>query len=280
MKRTKGTTPTQTARLVDGFKQLLEASPGDENAIQSYLEEHTELIVTPLLLNHGLHLNAVISKLAISASLISDFAYLTKSTVSWRLVLIELEPASTALFTKKKNLVTESAALKDALAQVRTWRDELNRSSDAIRKAVLPLLCPPQMRANRLEFGFVLIVGRDAELLSNQEHRDRFASYEADDGLIILTYDSLIRGAQLERPKDVLAARGRGFRMKHLNTEPSNTFGFLGPNELELTAPQMERLTSVGYDMEAWQKGELLRVNGKLPSSEADAEFQRLLGKR
>ena len=83
-------TSTTASRAVhERFSTLLKKTPGDEHAIQECMESDTELIPTPLLLNHGLHFNAVISKLPISASLVCDFAYLTKSTVGWRLVYIE-----------------------------------------------------------------------------------------------------------------------------------------------------------------------------------------------
>lgn len=77
--------------LIERFRSALEDDSLNENDIQRFLEENSELISTPFLLNHHLHFNVLISKFKISDGLISDFAYLTKSSDFWDLVLVEIE---------------------------------------------------------------------------------------------------------------------------------------------------------------------------------------------
>ena len=62
----------------------------NENEIQKFLATNTELIPLPYLLNHQVHFNFIFSKLTISDSLTSDYAYLTKSSAKWVMVLMEL----------------------------------------------------------------------------------------------------------------------------------------------------------------------------------------------
>lgn len=94
--------------LIERFKHKLDDISLNENHIQNFLEENTELISTPFLLNHHLHFNSIITKFKISDGLISDFAFLTKSTDFWHLVLVELEDPKKKylqIITNKSSLV-------------------------------------------------------------------------------------------------------------------------------------------------------------------------------
>ena len=68
--------------IVSEFEKNILSITGkkNENEIQSFLIDNTDLLPTPLLLNHGLHFDFIFSKLQISDGLISDFAYLTNSS--------------------------------------------------------------------------------------------------------------------------------------------------------------------------------------------------------
>jgi hypothetical protein len=263
-------------RIVREFRDLLKTAAHDERAVQSYLEANTELLLTPSLLNHGLHFNAVISQFPVNRSLTSDFAYLTKSSVAWRLVLVEIEQPGKTLFTNKRNWTTEATDFKDALAQVRTWQEQLTRDRNVIRTALGPLLQPLTMRENRLDISYVLVIGRDNEIENDQDRRDRIASL-GEQGITVLTYDSLLRGVEREPSKNVLAVSGRGFRIKHLHRPPGLLFAFLRPNQLLVETNQRAQLVSWGYDMDAWDNGELLVVNGKRPMKQAVHRLNDLL---
>ena len=74
--------------LIEKFKIFLDNEKNLENDIQKFLEKNTELIPLPFIENHGLHFNLVISKFKLGNEYITDFAYLTKSSIKWLLVLI------------------------------------------------------------------------------------------------------------------------------------------------------------------------------------------------
>ena len=51
--------------IVEEFKKLLNDKNKDENDVQRYLEDNSELIPLPFLAGHQLHESAIISKLPI-----------------------------------------------------------------------------------------------------------------------------------------------------------------------------------------------------------------------
>src|SRR5579875_207323 len=91
-----------TQKLIVSLQSTLSDPTQNENDVQRLLEANTELIPIPFLLNHHLHKNAVISKLPISTSLITDFAYLTKSSDEWWIVFVELESQHKKIFNRNE----------------------------------------------------------------------------------------------------------------------------------------------------------------------------------
>nr|GLK21608.1 hypothetical protein GCM10017606_24350 [Microbacterium terregens] len=133
--------------LASAFEDLLVDEGKDENDIQAFLEQHTELLDTSSwLLNHRLHMNCVIAKFPIGGRS-ADFAYLTKSSDRWTLVLVEIERATKPLFTSSSKHFGNSAAFNDALAQTAVWRDQWEQHRSEVRERLLPLLVPRPWRA-------------------------------------------------------------------------------------------------------------------------------------
>jgi hypothetical protein len=89
--------------IEDFEKELLKG----EQAAQDFIEAHTELFFPPHLLNHRIHLDLLVSKFRLDTTLVTDFAYLTKSSAEWYIVFVELEDPSKQLFTKKATPTAE-----------------------------------------------------------------------------------------------------------------------------------------------------------------------------
>ena len=174
------------------FENLLNDAEKNENDIQEFLEDHCEFLVTPWLLNHQLHLNCVISKFQIGERT-ADFAYLTKSSDKWFLVLVEIERPDKRLFTDSSKHVGMSAALNEALAQTNVWREYWDEHQSEVRERLRPILVPLGMARNRIELRRVLIIGRSDEKDQNEKRRDRIATTEKDQQIEILTFDTLLR---------------------------------------------------------------------------------------
>jgi len=104
------------------FEELLSSTDISENEIQDFLETHSELIPTPWLLNHALHLEVVISKFPLGTGLVTDFAYLTKSSVAWDLCLVEIEDPKKKIFTTDQKRVVFNSDFTRAKGQVDSWK--------------------------------------------------------------------------------------------------------------------------------------------------------------
>ena len=251
--------------IADALEVLLNDPEVGENALQDFLETHTEAVLTPHLLNHRLHFGSLISKFRIGG-LSTDFAYLTKSSDIWRLVLVELEAPQKQIFKKSGKHEATTSEFNDAIAQVHAWRDLASADMAGIQKRIAPLQA--HMAKNALEIWYVLVIGRDKELKNQDRRQRRLAGYLQSEKMQVLTWDSLLRELR-ERSVDrkcVLSETSRGFRIKHMDRIPPLIFGWVGPGHLEVAEPELTALKAAGYHMDEWREGELLTFNEKMPS--------------
>jgi len=249
--------------LFTQFEKLISAKKQNENAVQRFLEQHSELIPTPFLLNHSLHLLAVVSKLRLTKDLITDFVYLTKSSGSWWCCLVEIERPRKPIFTKDLKRVTFHSEFNKALGQLESWKCFIDGGGEKqVRDWLAPLL--KVMASNRVHFKYVLVYGRRAEMEGNQERTDRWDQLSNAERRV-MTYDSLISAARNDRPfkKSILSMQLKGFKLKRLNDVETPLFAFLKSHELFVDHKTEIALTKMGYQIASWRKGKLLNVNFK-----------------
>lgn len=261
--------------LIASFKDLLDlpAPPGrqKEQVIQDFLEQHTELIPTPNLLNHRLHFQSIISKFPLSTELITDYAYITKSSEVWRITLVELESPDKNLFTNDTKKVITSAEFNAALNQVRSWKHFIENNKSEVIRHIEPLLRPFAMSRNPIEFDYQLIIGRSNNKNFSLERKQHFRGLINETRINILTYDQLID--YYNTPKLVLRLTGHQYAFKHMTFEPTQIFAYVGPDNLSLSNNEIELLKKSGYEMEKWSKGELLTFNVKYAKSTSEREL-------
>lgn len=260
------------------FRDLLDARPADENAIQEFLETHTAFFETPSLRHHGLNLNCVISKLHVGPWK-TDLAYLSKSSNGWNLVLVELERPDKKLFRASSDYLAPSAELTTALAQVDTWRDEWERNRDGVLDRLRPLLVPPKLGRNPVTAHYVLIIGRDDEIQGDPDKRRRLDAYVDEKNLTILTFDTLLRTYEEGRgyAKCVLSPTARGYRIKHLEAEPYHLFAHVENHDFEVSAEAEAKLVGLNYDIPAWRQGKLLKFGVGRWASEPDQTADQIM---
>jgi len=143
------------------FELLLGRPQTRESNLQVFLEDHAEFLLTPFLLNHGLHFDAVISKLPLGHGLITDFAYLTKSSPMWRLVLVELEGHNVPFFRTDRRTLVPTAEFTGRISQIDSWRDAVGRHKDEILHRLDPLRRP--LGRNYVEVCYFLVLGPPQE---------------------------------------------------------------------------------------------------------------------
>lgn len=247
---------THDSKLIE-FRRMLGDKSLIEQRYQDYLERNTEFIWTPYLLNHRLHLDCVLSKFPLDTSLVTDFAYLTKSTTKWWVVLIELETPHRRLFTKANK---PSSDLTAAITQVNEWRIFINRNSAEVVRRLDPIRRP--LPHNKVSFKYVLVIGRSTEL-ETQARKDALDELCRDD-FTILTFDSLLSAAKSEKSdtKNILQLTKNIYEFKYMHMLPELFFSWIPHEHFRLSEEQRNLLISSGYEIEKWEQGQALSVNG------------------
>ena len=234
----------------------------NENEIQSFLTENADLIPLTFLLNHGLHFDFIFSKLPVSESLTSDFAYMTKSSVEWVMVFIELEDSNKKIFTNNTKNINFSAEFNNAYDQLLSWRAYLQNNKTEFKNKFKDLMF--HMFNNTLNFQFLLVIGRSSELTTN-ERKNMFAEKNKD-GIRVITYDSLKR-MYLTNKRDfrnIATKVKNGFRIIKFDEKSyTGMFSYLNKDNLFFDKAIETQLINDGYDIPSWKKGEQLSLNNK-----------------
>ena len=260
--------------LIAVFKTLLESAPPagkqKEQVIQDFLEEHTELIPTPNLLNHHLHMNSIVTKFRLSTAITTDYLYITKSSDSWRITLVELESSDKDIFTKNTKTSTHTAEFNAAVSQVVNWKIFLDKNKQEAIRPLKPLLTPTPL--DRIEFHYQLIIGRSANKNLSDNRKELFQYAAKTNNIDILTYDSLMSYYENFGPykKNVLHSLKEHFGFKRLHVMPKGIFAYLGPGQFFLSSDDEAMLKDAGYEIDKWKKGDPLIFNDKHARSTCD----------
>ena len=260
--------------IIKEYKDLLNNPQKNENDIQNFLENHTQLIPLPIMENHGLNMNVVISKFRLGNEAVTDFAYLTKSSNLWRFVMIELENQHKTIFKKSDERPEFSAEFNIGLDQIRSWKVYINENKKHILRQIEKLRQPLKMSKNPIYFEYVLIIGRDdgeagyTEL--TEKRRKHLANFIEESGIKVMSYDSIARTyinfSGVDREKVVLSPwREQGYSIKNLpkNEIDTSLFTFLSQEYLKVSKKQEDRLVREGYEINEWRKGFSLAINEK-----------------
>ncbi|EJC7971397.1 DUF4263 domain-containing protein [Vibrio parahaemolyticus] len=257
-------------KLNDDFLDLLDSEQPDgkkkELIVHEFLEKNTVLIPTPNLLNHHLHFEVIVSKFPLDTSLETDYVYITKSSDTWRVTLVELEKPEKKMFTNNQKQVDTSSDFNKAIGQVRSWQVFIEENKNEVIRRLSPLFYPIQMRSNPIEFDYQLIYGRSEEKNNSPERIKVLNRLRAETSIDIMTYDTLLNYYKnTERyVKNVLALSKNQMRIKHLHNHETALFSYLTKDDLLLTGSQKEIFKSHGYEIEEWEKGKPLSVNRKI----------------
>lgn len=250
--------------LIDEFKNLIDDKDLNENDIQRFLEKNTELIPTPFILNHGVHFNCIISKLSIGGGHITDFAYLTKSSDMWNLVLVELEDSKKKIFLKNNENIKFSSEFNNAYDQVMEWKLYINANKEQVLKTINILKTP--LNKNIVKIKYVLIIGRNKEKENDYRKTGMFAEKNSED-FRVMTYDSLISEYENKNNKTtklILSQWREGFEVKFVPKKIyTSIFGNLSKSYLKIKDKHINELKNQDYQIDKWLEGKYLTVNHK-----------------
>lgn len=247
--------------LIEKFKIFLDNEKNLENDIQKFLEKNTELIPLPFIENHGLHFNLVISKFKLGNEYITDFAYLTKSSIKWLLVLIEIETPHKKIFKKNKrnNRYEFSSDFNSAFDQISNWRKYCKRKKEKVLEQIKNIKKP--LEENNVDIKYVLIIGKGTEYYENQEKKDMIDDKNSED-IKIMSYDSLINNFKCnsshgeDLKKIILTPKGDNcFELKyHSNVRESAVFHYMKPEYLKISEKNIKDLKKLEYNLKKWEK--------------------------
>lgn len=257
------------ADLIKSFEMMLDDADKNENDIQLFLEENAELIPLPFLAGHQLHQSLVISKLPIGNGYISDFAYLTKCSDYWLLVLIEIEDPKKPIFLASSENIRFTSKFNNAYDQILDWKAYLeeDNNTDELKKRVRKLMGEGAIANIPFYVRYVLIYGRGKE--KNSEKRVRLFNQKNSNDIQVKTYDSLISEykSKPELPKMILSPwKENGFCIKKVPTKRIEMWllGYLGTDFIKMEKDARARLIKQGYCIEKWEQGEYLTEDGKM----------------
>ena len=256
-----------TSEQKQNFLNILNNSK-NENEIQRYLEKNPYLLPVTFVLNHGIHFGSYISKLSIGTGFITDFAYITKSSIEWRIVLIEIEDSKKKFFNKNGTPTSDFIQARD---QVLEWKSYMeSKGKGYVLEALDKLLVPEQMKINPISFKYLLIYGRTEELKGNDKLLAKIRQYK-DDNFDIITYDSLISQCETgayQSPRMIISIQDiNKIKIKQLPNQKINThiFSYLNHHDLCLSEEQINYFKEQGYCIDDWMQGKPLVINDKYP---------------
>lgn len=244
------------AILADPLAQILQSGEVDEQRYQHFFEENPDYLLIPELLhNHGLHFNAVISQFNIDPALKCDFAFLTKSSMEWRLVLIEIERPYPKIFTKHRPPQPTEKMTK-GLAQIASWKTHMETGLVQVQNRLKPLLRP--LGSNPIKVCYVLVVGRDSEELTDAG-RGWIRSATGTD-FKIYSYMSLVRYFLIRGknsfPANVIRLDKHAFRFLKIGSAPMDHLHYAQPDELTFSSDDKLKLAKFNIDPERWERKE------------------------
>ena len=256
--------------IVEEFKKLLNDKNKDENDVQRYLEDNSELIPLPFLAGHQLHESAIISKLPIGNGYISDFAYLTKCSDYWNLVLMEIEKPKKKIFLKDSEHIKFTADFNNAYDQVLSWKAYLEEENNTaeLRKRVRKLMGDSPIANIPFYVKYVLIYGRRKEK-QDSEKRIRMLNQKNTAEIQVRTFDSLISEYKSKPllPKMILSVwKENGFIIKKVPSKQIEMWllAYLNSDFIKIDSKARENLIAQGYLIEKWEEGEYLTEDGKM----------------
>ncbi len=256
--------PDSVKALKSAFGTLFERNDVTEPEIQSFLEENSELIPVPYLLNHDLHGEGIISKFELDRDKVPDFAYLTKSSVEWRLVLIELERPQKRLFIKRPHTDFHRDT-RAAIAQIEDWKQFVDSHPDELCRRLRPLMTPLHFLENPIEVKYLLVIGQHPSITYTPEQSGRIKRLSKESNIQLCTYNSILRmgsSYRIGHKKNIFSHDQDRYKFKFVHIHYTNIFGWHTPDQIGINPEQIKWFESHGFDMQSWLKGKLLTLNG------------------
>lgn len=173
--------------LIEEYSNLLDKTL-EEQEYQNFLEKNTQFVPRHFVQNHGVHMSLVLRKLKISNDMITDFVILSKSSIGWNYILIEIEKPSSRFF--KQGSAKVHSDFMDGIKQIKSWQAWFSKPDNKAHfEAQLRFIKKP-ISNTPIEIKYILVTGRRSEYENSEDKIHTIRSYESND-FKIMSFDSL-----------------------------------------------------------------------------------------
>jgi hypothetical protein len=178
--------PTKPAKR---WKQFLSRNPS-ERAVQAFLERHPVLLPGLWDLHNGPLHDVVVTKLPLGPDYKTDFAFITRHSMSLQFTFVELEAPSKRIFNKDGSFSQEfNQAQQQIVDWVRWAEDHVNDLLDMFAR----MFATYSVTEDRKSVRAYLLYGRRAEVETSRRHKERWqaVALSSDHRINVMTYDRL-----------------------------------------------------------------------------------------
>jgi len=226
--------------LKEKFLSLLDKEDR-EQVYQDFMEKNTQFIPRNFIQNHGVHCSLVFRKISLGADYKPDFFMLSKSSVDWNAIFIEIEKPSSKFFKKGSSEIHQD--FQRGINQIKTWKAWL--ASDENKNGFLASLnnirVPSHMAKNPTYCKYVLVHGRRSEFEKNPMRASIIKSNE-DSDFKIMSFDSLAEGEAHHRILQVAIRKNNFFDLMGDDVVDESIFSWVDPSHLRVSENVWKKL--------------------------------------
>jgi Domain of unknown function (DUF4263) len=222
------------------YISLIDGKP-NEQIIQDFIEENSQLVPREFVQNHGIHCDLVLRKVTFGSDYKTDFFYLSKSSDDWNAVFIEIEKPSSRFF---KGKTTElHSDFNKGVGQIKKWKSwmSIEGNQKTFLNSINALRVPARMAQNPTKNKYVLVIGRRQEYEGNEQRRRLVESYE-DSDFKIITFDSLAEALDSKRELYIAAKRNEFVEILSHDVVDAGLFAWVEPTQLQVSQRLLSKL--------------------------------------
>jgi Domain of unknown function (DUF4263) len=247
----------------DEFIALLDRELPEQH-YQDYLEQNTRFVPREFVQNHGIHLSLVLRKLSLAADYTTDFFYLSKSSVSWNCVLIEIEKPESQYFRIGSNEFHPN--FLSALSQISRWRAWFDNNSNLngfVDGTIASLRVP--MKSNPCRIKYVLIHGRRSEYEGNEIRMSLIRAQARDEDFRIMSFDALAEALTTKEPLYLGVRKNEHIEIRSKDFLEEALFAWVNPASLCITPELRQNIESARGTWHTYRRHKVLVLDEVLP---------------
>lgn len=253
-------------KYIEALDQELE-----EKEYQDFLEANTRFIPRHFVQNHGVHMSLVLRKLKLSNDMITDFVILSKSSIGWNYILVEIEKPSSRFF--KSGSTEVHSDFMGGIKQIKSWQAWFSKPANKVHfEAHLQFIKKP-ISNTPVEIKYVLVTGRRSEYEDSEDKIHTIRSFESGN-FKIMSFDSLSENVRNNEELYLGVRRQGSIEIRSRKVLDTTFLGWCDDSDFQLNAEIKKLfLEHLENKKEAYESSPTL---GKLGASQIDKIINRV----